>query len=104
MGYVIVAKATRPGNETGHHVTTRWRSDDPWGAIWRCLYDSLSGYIPWPPGNEKMAIADVQIRVTFEPDKEDFVSGIFPPDPLEIHRRDTQHVGRKPNHGKIPKD
>jgi hypothetical protein len=42
--------------------------------------------------------------VTFEPDTEDFVSGLFPPDPLEQHRKDKPQPERKPNHGKIPRD
>lgn len=104
MGYLIRAKGC-PGAETpARFITTRWRSDDPWGAVWRCLYECMQPLLRWPPGDKPELVCTLEITVTFEPDKEDFVSGLFPTDPLDPHRTDKPHSKRKSNHGEIPKD
>jgi len=104
MGYLVLAKARSPNGRGEHSVQTRWRSDDPWGAIWRCLYDVLQGYIPWPPKMEPEHLAVLELRISFHPDKEDFVPTLFPDDALDQHRKINRKKKRNSKHGKIPQE
>jgi len=102
MAYVVKARAGPGiGPAEAHFVNTRWRSDDPWGAIWRCLYATLECYIKWPPPLAPHEVATLQLTICFEPDKEDFQSALFPDDPLAQHRA-SQPKKRNSHHGKIP--
>jgi len=102
MAYLVSAAAYRPDGSDQHYTTTRWRSDDPWGAIWRCLYDCLSPYVQWPPPMNEHGVAQITLTVRFKPDKEDFDSAIFPADPLTQHRQISRKTKRNSKHGKIP--
>jgi hypothetical protein len=104
MAYVIKARARPAGWPDGHWVQVRWRSDDPWGAIWRCLYESLHIYMKWPPELTEHDIAEITLAIGFKPYKEDFVTTIFPKDPLKKHRKITHPKKRNSQHGKIPTD
>jgi len=104
MAYVVRAKGAPGNDKPARFITTRWRSDDPWGAVWRCLYDCMQPLLKWPPGKDAEHVLTVEVTVHFEPDAEDLKTALFPADPLDQHRKDEPHKERKPNHGKIPRE
>ena len=78
MAYVIRATARSPDGSNEHGVQTRWRSDDPWGALQWCLFDALIGFIPDKPDLSKVSqLALVSVEVAFEPDAEDANAPLF---------------------------
>lgn len=80
MGYLITATARTDMKGGPHSVRTRWRSDDPWGAIWRCLYDAMHPYIPLEIDiRESKEVCQLTLTVRFEPDREDAdeLAGLF---------------------------
>jgi hypothetical protein len=92
MGYLIVATAQTMLGKSPHSVRTRWRSDDPWGAIWRCLYDAMHPYIPMEIDVlESKDVCQLTLTVRFEPDKEDFALLLTerpaPGQPLNVRAR-----------------
>lgn len=99
MAYLVRAAAYRPDGSDQHYTATRWRSDDPWGAIWRCLYDVAHAYIEYPPPPEEKRVLQLTIDLHFKPDIHNFTSPLFPADPLAQHR--PPRAARKPrNDGK----
>lgn len=104
MGYVVQAHSNRPADKPTRFTQVRWRSDDPWGAVWRCIYEVMHPFLTWPPEQKKERLVIVTFTVSFEPDAEDAAAELLPADPLDQHRKDEPHKERKPNHGKIPRD
>jgi hypothetical protein len=72
MGYVVnVCAATTPGVDE-HWLRKRWRSDDPWGAIYRAIHDAMSPHV----GKETdirstRVVCTLAVVLSFEPDAED---------------------------------
>jgi hypothetical protein len=72
VGYVIDAEAHGADGQGSHYVRKRWRSDDPWGAIMRALYDAIAYYLPREVDVRKeQNICAVTLFVKFSPDAED---------------------------------
>lgn len=88
MAWKCQAKAKRlqPVERYGF-ANVAWKSDDPWGCLWRALFEALWPLMMYPPDLIEQHHFSLSLEMSFKPDKEDFDTPLFPVDPLEQHRK-----------------